>query len=219
MFETLTARDGHRLACWMQPAEGPARGGLVILQEIFGVTDQLKGVAARYAAQGLNVAIPALFDRQDRDAVIAYDHATKGRDLMVTARLADAMADTLAAVDALRAKGGKVAVMGFCWGGGLALRAALELDIACAVSFYGTRLTDYLGPVQKAPVMGHFGVHDDHTPPGMLEAVRAALPDLQMFLYDAGHAFANEARPAHVPAAADLAHQRTAAFLAQHLGK
>ena len=67
MFETLTAADGHDFQCWIQPAEGTAKGGVVILQEIFGVTDQLKGVAARYAAQGYDVAIPALFDRQMRD--------------------------------------------------------------------------------------------------------------------------------------------------------
>lgn len=218
MFETLTAADGHTLECWMQPAIGEARGGVVILQEIFGITDQLKGVAERYAAQGYNVAIPALFDRQETGAVIGYDQAGRGKDLREKVSNTEALADTAAAVSALKAKGGKVAVIGFCWGGGLAFGAAMEMDIACSVSFYGTRLRDFIGMTQKAPLMGHFGIHDDHTPADVLADVRESVSDLAMFIYDAGHAFANEARPSYVPAAADLAHQRTAAFLAQHLG-
>jgi carboxymethylenebutenolidase len=72
MMTELTAADGHRLACWMAEATGPRKGGIVILQEIFGVTDQLKAVAARYAAQGYDVAVPALFDRKQQGAVIPY---------------------------------------------------------------------------------------------------------------------------------------------------
>lgn len=215
MFQTLTARDGHSFECWMQPAEGPRRGGLVILQEIFGVTDQLQGVARRYAATGLDVAIPALFDRQRRGAVIPFDQAPVGRDLMLAASVDAAMLDTEAAVQAL---GGKVAVMGFCWGGGLAVRAAQVLDIACAVSFYGTRLQTYLDRPLRAPVLGHFGLSDDHTPADVLAAARQALPGFEMQMYAAGHAFANDARPAFVPEAAALAHARTDAFLMQHLG-
>ena len=217
MYETLTAADGHDFACWMLSAKGEPRGGLVILQEIFGVTDQLKGVAERYAAQGYNVAIPALFDRQKRDTVVPFDQPDLGRDLRVKISIAESLADTEAAVNALKAKGGDVAVMGFCWGGGLAFGAAMQLDIACAVSFYGTRLREYLGPLQNAPIMGHFGIHDDHTPAAILNEVRESVSDLAMFIYDAGHGFGNEARPAYVPAATELAHQRTAGFLAQHL--
>lgn len=217
MYEMLTAADGHKLTCWMHPADEKARGGVVILQEIFGITDQLKGVAARYAALGYNVAIPALFDRQEIGVVVPYDNPTKGKDLREKVSNTEALADTDAAVTALKAKGGKVAVLGFCWGGGLAFGAAMQLDIACAVSFYGTRLREFVGMTQKAPLMGHFGIHDDHTPADVLQDVREGVTDMAMFIYDAGHGFANEARPAYVPAATDLAHQRTAAFLAQHL--
>lgn len=214
MFQTLTASDGHSFDCWMQPAEGPRRGGLVILQEIFGVTAQLQGIARRYAATGLDVAIPALFDRQKRGAVIPFDQAPVGRDLMLAASVDGAMLDTDAAVQAL---GGKVAVLGFCWGGGLAVRAAQVLEIACAVSFYGTRLQTYLDKPLRAPVLGHFGLTDDHVPAEVLAAAREALPGFEMHLYPAGHAFANDARPAFVPEAAALAHQRTDAFLSAHL--
>jgi carboxymethylenebutenolidase len=217
MFETLTAADGHTLDCWMQPATGEAWGGLVILQEIFGVTDQLKGVAAQYAEAGLHVAIPALFDRQSRGAVFGFDEGASGRELMLAADVNATMQDVGAAVDALKAKGLPVAVMGFCWGGGLAIRAAQVLDLSCAVAFYGTRLPQYFDRPLRAPVLGHFGTTDDHVPPEMLEQARAALPEMEVHLYEAGHAFANDARPAYVPEAAESAHARSLDFLRSHL--
>jgi carboxymethylenebutenolidase len=218
MMTELMAADGHRLDCWMEPAQGTRRGGVVILQEIFGVTDQLKGVARHYAAQGYAVAIPALFDRQEKDAVIPFDQGPRGRDLMMAADLDQTMTDVDAAVQALAAEGGKVGVIGFCWGGGLALRAAQVLDVGCAVAFYGTRLPIYLDRPLKAPMLAHFGAQDDHVPPAMRDAAQAYLPEMEMHLYDAGHAFANDARPSFVPDAAALAHDRTAAFLAAHVG-
>jgi len=218
MMTSLTAADGHQLDCWIEPAKGTRRGGLVILQEIFGVTDQLKGVAAKYAALGYESAIPALFDRHEKGAVIPFDQGPRGRDMMLSSDLGQTMADVDAAVQVLAAKGGKVAVMGFCWGGGLALRAAQKLDIACAIAFYGTRLPQYLDCPLKAPLLGHFGRTDEHVPPEMLAEAQAYLPEMEVHLYDAGHAFANDARPAYVPDAASLAHQRTGAFLRAHLG-
>lgn len=218
MMTTLTAADGHQLDCWMTPAQGTARGGVIILQEIFGVTDQLKGVADQYAALGYDVAIPALFDRHEKGAVIPFDQGPRGRDMMLAADLEQTMMDTDAAVQALAAKGHKVGVIGFCWGGGLALRAAQKLDVACAVAFYGTRLKQYLDSPLRAPMQGHFGLNDDHTPAELLEETRAYLPDFEMFMYDAGHAFANDARPSYVAEAAEPAHARTAEFLAKHIG-
>lgn len=120
----LTAPDGHSFDCWMQPAMPEARGGLVILQEIFGVTDQLKGVAALYAGQGYDVAIPALFDRRAPGTVVPFDAAPKGRDLMLSLPADEVMQDVKASVEALSAGGKAVAVLGYCWGGGLAVRAA-----------------------------------------------------------------------------------------------
>ena len=217
MMTEISASDGHRLDCWIEPAKGESRGGIVIVQEIFGVTDQLKGVAARYAALGYTVAIPALFDRKEKGAVIPFDQGPRGRDLMLAADLDETMRDIDAAVGTLAARGGKVAVIGFCWGGGLALRAAQKLDIAAAVAFYGTSLPQYLDSPLRAPLLGHFGSKDDHVPPEMLDAARAYLPDMQIHIYEAGHAFANDARPSYVADAAELAHQRTAAFLAANL--
>lgn len=217
MMTKLTATDGHEFDCWIEPAQGERKGGIVILQEIFGVTDQLKGVAQKYAAQGYEVAIPALFDRTQKDAVLPFDQGPKGRELMMAANLDETMMDIDAAVQALAKNGGKVGVIGFCWGGGLALRAAQKLDIAAAVAFYGTRLPEYLDSPLKAPFQGHFGAKDDHVPAEALAEAKAYLPEIEIHMYDAGHAFANDARPLHVPEAAALAHERTMAFLAKHL--
>jgi carboxymethylenebutenolidase len=209
----LTAADGHKLDCWIEPAQGGRRGGLVILQEIFGVTDQLKGVAVHYASLGLEVAIPALFDRKERGAVIPFDQAPRGRDIMLAADLSETMTDVGAAVEALASRGGKVAVMGFCWGGGLALRAAQVLDTAGAIAFYGTRLPQYLDRPLKAPLLCHFGSKDDHVPQEMIDQMTAYLPQAEVHMYAAGHAFANDARPSFVAEAAELAHRRSEAFL------
>ncbi|MCC9624481.1 dienelactone hydrolase family protein [Thalassospira sp. MA62] len=218
MLTPITATDGHTLDCWIEPAEGTRRGGIVIIQEIFGVTDQLKNLARTYAALGYEVAIPALFDRQEKNAVIPFDDAQRGLDLMLSAKLDHNMLDIEAAVTALAKNGGKVGVMGFCWGGGLALRAAQILDIAASVGFYGTRLDAFLDRPLKAPFLGHFGLSDDHTPAELLDAVKAYLPDVEIHMYEAGHAFANEARSSYVPAAAEVAHARTKEFFAQHIG-
>ena len=218
MMTKLAAADGHAVEAWMEPAEGERRGGIVIIQEIFGVTDQLKEVAKRYAALGYEVAIPALFDRQKPGAVIPFNQAEDGRALMQGAELDQTMLDIEAARAALAAHGGKVGVIGFCWGGGLAVRAAQLLDVACAVSFYGTQLKRYLDRPLKSPVQGHFGAADDHTPPELVAEAQAYLGDnFEVFTYDAGHAFANDARPAHVPEAADAAHTRTREFLERHM--
>ncbi|MDU8945421.1 dienelactone hydrolase family protein [Ovoidimarina sediminis] len=219
MFTELTASDGHSFDCWIEDATGKRRGGIVILQEIFGVTDQLKGVAARYAAKGFDVAVPALFDRHEKGAVIPFSDAPRGRDMMLASDLDTTMLDAKAAVEALAARGGKVAVIGFCWGGGLAIRAAQVLDIACAVPFYATRLDSYQIAPLKAPVMAHFGTEDSHVPPEMLQAAREYFPEMEVHTYDgAGHAFANDARPAaYDKEAAETAHARTEAFIAAHM--
>lgn len=217
MLTTLTARDGHTFECWMANARGERQGGIVVLQEIFGITEQLKGVAERYANLGYDVAIPALFDRHEKSAVIPFDQAPRGRDMMLASDLEETMSDIGAAVDTLRKRGVSVGVIGFCWGGGLAIRAAQVLDVACAVAFYGTRLPQYLDKPLRAPVLAHFGTRDDHVPPEMREEAQAKLPEMEVHLYDAGHAFANDARPSYVPEAAETAHALTEKFLTQHL--
>ncbi|UCH73520.1 MAG: dienelactone hydrolase family protein [Rhodospirillales bacterium] len=209
----IEASDGHQLDCFVVSAQGAKRGGLVILQEIFGVTDQLKGVARHYAGQGFDVAIPALFDRKRREAVIPFNEAETGREIMMSLNVADNLRDVEAAIKLLGDEG-KAALIGFCWGGGLALKCAQEMAVAGAVAFYGTRLKQFMDKPLKAPMLFHFGSNDDHSPPDLIAAIKETFPAAETYAYDAGHAFANDARPAlYVEDAATLAHERTKAFL------
>ena len=99
------------------------------------------------------------------------------------------------------------------------MRAAQKLPVAAAVAFYGTRLKQYLDSPLAAPFLAHCGTRDDHTPPDLMQEVVAYLPETRLYWYDAGHAFANDARPdSHSAEAAEAAHARTAAFLAEHVG-
>lgn len=213
-MQKIKATDGHEFDCWIVKTQEPVKGGIVILQEIFGVTDQLKGLAERYSKLGYNVAIPALFDRQNPGTVVSFDNAIPGRDMMLAANLDETIMDVDAATKALNISANKVAVIGFCWGGGLAIRAAQVLEIAGAVSFYGTRLPQYLNAPLKAPVLGHFGTKDDHIPAEMLDAAMEYFPRMEVHKYDTGHAFANDARPKlHDENSSNLAHKRTEEFL------
>jgi len=209
----IEASDGHQLDCFVVPAQGARRGGLVILQEIFGVTEQLKGVARNYSGQGLDVAIPALFDRKRRDAVIPFDEAETGREIMMSLDIADNLRDIEGTVKFL-GDAGKTALMGFCWGGGLALKGAQEMPVAGAVAFYGTRLKQFMDKPLQVPMLFHFGSKDDHSPPDLIAAVQERFPEAETHVYDAGHAFANDARPAfYAEDAAVLAHVRSRVFL------
>lgn len=215
----IEAADGHSLACWSVSATGERVGGLVILQEIFGVTDQLKGVAQRYAALGYDVLVPALFDRAERGTIVPFSDAPRGRDIMLSCDLDQTMLDVDAAVRHLKAAGLPVAVLGFCWGGALAIRSAQILEIAAAVSVYGTRLPHYqIAPI-KVPVQGHWGDADGHVPEPMLDAARAFWPEMEVHVYEgAGHAFANDARPQdYMPEATEMVHARASAFLAKNM--
>jgi carboxymethylenebutenolidase len=131
----LTASDGFRLAAYEKRPAGRPRGGIVLLQEIFGVNAHIRAVADGYAADGSWVIAPAVFDRAERDVDLAYEPPAmkKGVDLRATIKLEDTLADIAAAAKALQ-PAGKVAVIGYCWGGSLAWFAATRLSgLACTV--------------------------------------------------------------------------------------
>lgn len=210
---TLTASDGHGFGAFVVRPEGQSAGGLVILQEIFGVTEQLKDVARSYAHQGYTAVVPALYDRFSTDTVIPFDQGPAGLKIASSLDPVNVLLDVQATA-AFAGEAGGASVLGFCWGGGLALRAAIGLDIKGAVAFYGTRLESILGPDLKCPMQFHCGATDPHNSPEVIKAIRQMAPDAEIHMYTAGHAFANEARPAvYDKAAADIAHARTAAFL------
>ena len=211
----LTAADGHSLGAFRATPRQGVRGGLVVLQEIFGLTDQMKGVVRAYARDGYDAIFPCFFDRVAPGTVVPFTEADRGRDLAYGLPLDKVMLDLAAAVRCVPGSHG-VSVMGFCWGGGVIVRAAAELDLRGAIAYYGTKLGDYLGQKPKCPLLFHFGAKDTHSPPELIAKVQKTFSSAATYTYDVGHAFANDARPAYVPAAAEAARARTLAFLAKH---
>ena len=210
--------DGFRYEAFHEPAREARRGGLVILHAIWGVTPHLRELAGEFADIGYEVLVPSLFDRFQRGFAeknsdpalmsqqMGYGEATKwGLEVL------DAVQ---AAVDALP---GPVFVMGFCFGGTTAWLAAQHCHgIAAVASYYGGQITLYLdGPLQ-APTILHLGKTDELIPPGDVEAIRTAHPDLPVYMYDAGHAFV--APNGYDDEAARLSRLRTLAHFSRHSG-
>ncbi len=212
---TLTAADGHAFAAFRAKPKQGGKGGLVILQEIFGLTDQLKSVVRAYARDGYDTIFPCVYDRVAPGTVIPFNEPDRGRDLAYGLPLDKVILDVDAAVRHVQNSHG-VSVLGFCWGGGVIVRAAAELNLRGAIAFYGTRLPTYLGLTPKCPLLFHFGKTDPNSTPEIIEQVRKAFPSAETYIYDAGHAFANDVRPAYVEAAATTARARTLEFLGRH---
>jgi len=219
-FETLMARDGHEFSAYLANPTSRARGAVVIVQEIFGLTPWVLRTADSYAADGYLTMAPALFDRVRRDLVLGYSPADleQGMGYRKQIDTAKTVLDIGACVAVARHTG-RVAVIGFCWGGTLAWAAACELPLGAAVCYYGARISSLLPKRPACPTQLHYGERDRGIPASEVEAVRAAFPQGQFHLYPAGHAFANDDRAdLYDAAAARQARAHTNAFLAQHIG-
>ena len=220
---TLTAGDGHRFsACEAKPVGAPC-GGLVVVQEIFGVNPHIRWVADGYAADGYDVIAPAIFDRAERRVELGYEGADrdKGLGLCRKVPIDHMLLDIAASVGALKGAG-KVGIVGYCLGGSLAWLAAARVDgLAAAVGYYGGAIAANLGELPRCPVMLHFGEEDGGIPMADVEKVRAAVDpgSVEIFTYEgAGHAFNRKGTRNWHEASANLARERTLAFLRKHLG-
>jgi carboxymethylenebutenolidase len=214
----LRATDGHELDGWLARPAGSPRGGLVVLQEIFGVNGHIRRVTESFAAEGYLALAPALFDRVRPGAELGYDDLATGRELMGALARADIVRDMSAAVAAL-AGAGRVGAIGYCWGGALADLAACECAIQAAVSYYGRHTATWLELRPKCPVLYHFGKLDPLIPPETVAAIRAGRPDGTFHVYEeAGHGFNCDERHEFHASSAALALERTLAFLRRHVG-
>jgi carboxymethylenebutenolidase len=217
-FNQLMARDGHEFAAWLAPAVGPARGAIVVLQEIFGVNAHIRAVADGFANDGYLCIAPALFDRVKRGVELGYspDDVQLGRGFLLQIPQEKLLLDIAACINVVK-HAGPVAAIGYCWGGSLAHLAACELPVRAAVDYYGTRTADNLHLKTQAPVQYHFGDRDKTIPPEAIEKIRAADPGGEFHVYAADHGFNCDHRAAFDAAAAQLARERTLAFLQRHL--
>lgn len=213
----ITAEDGHALSAYRADPEGPPKGGLVVVQEIFGVNGHIRGVCDRFAAAGYAAMAPAVFDRVQRGVELDYTPAglAEGRRLVAELDWDGPLLDIAAAAKAL-GDAGKVGVVGYCWGGTVAWLAATRLGLP-AVGYYGGRTIGVVDETPKAPVMLIFGERDPHIPLADVEMIRAAHPDVPIHLYPAGHGFNCEARADYHAESAAAAEARTLAFFAEHL--
>lgn len=215
----LCAADGHRLQAYESAPAGAPRGGLVMIQEIFGLTTQMQRCADRYAKAGYHVVMPALFDRVERGMVVAYADFERGGKAAMSISPPHMLADVEAARTAAAGEG-DAAIIGYCWGGTVAYMAASGQPVACAVSYYGGgigRLVERMQP--KVPVQYHFGADDSFIPTAVIDQIRAADPDGEFYVYaGAGHGFSCEDRDGYDAEAANLAESRSMNFLARHLG-
>jgi carboxymethylenebutenolidase len=216
----LKASDGHELGAYLARAEGEPVAGLVVVQEIFGVNAHIRSVADGFSRDGFLAVAPALFDRIERDVELGYDGDDMKEAVSFIPKLNfDAsLKDVAAAIDfASRETGKKVGVIGYCYGGSLAWLAATRLNPAVAVGYYGGQISRFADETPKAPVMLHFGLLDTHIPAEGVEKVRAAHPEVEIYWYDAGHAFNRDIGPSYSPDAARLARERSLKFMKKHL--
>ncbi len=219
---TLTAADGFRLNAYRAGPEGQARAGLVVIQEIFGVNGHIRSVCDRYAQAGFLVVAPALFDRIETGIEFDYvpDDVTLGREFKAKAEMGQVIQDVAAAAEAA-AEGGKVGIVGYCWGGLVTYVSACRLGdrLACGSGYYGGGILDYLEEKPAVPLLLHFGTQDASIPLTDVEKIRAANPEVAIHFYKgAEHGFNRDRRAQHHPEAAKLALDRTLAHFAEHLG-
>lgn len=214
----LTAADGHNLAAYKAVPDGQPKGGVVILQEIFGMTEQMKRCANRYAEAGYISILPALFDRAERDLVVEYTDFQTGGKISASIDEHDLLADIEAARKAVSGVG-RTGVIGFCFGGTNAYLAACNLEFDCAIAYYGGGIGQLVTRMQpRVPVMYHFGGEDNYIPASTIDKIREVDPGGIVHVYEgAGHGFSCDDRHGFHAEAAGLAEQRSLDFLAQYL--
>jgi carboxymethylenebutenolidase len=219
----LAAADGFRLQAYRAdpPAgSGKPRGGLVIVQEIFGINSHIRKVCDGFAQDGFVAIAPALFDRVQRGVALGYgpEDIARGRELKAHAKTNHALSD-IAAARASVAPAGNVGVIGYCWGGFVTWMAAARLNgFASAVCYYGGGMTEAIDEKPQCPVMAHFGELDAAIPVDGVRRFAQAHPEVDVLLYDAEHGFNCDERKSYNAAAAALARQRTLDFLRRHIG-
>jgi carboxymethylenebutenolidase len=210
--------DGFVFEAWRAAPSDARRGGLVLIQEIFGVTGHIRDLAAGFAADGYETLAPAFFDRRAPGFEAGYDAEgiAQGRALSEATPWDEVAADLQAAIHALAPP---VFVVGFCWGGTGAWLAACRCEgVAAASSYYGRRIPELLTETPRTPIILHFGRSDASIPPETVVAISQPHPDIPIHLYDAGHGFLSDRRGDFNADAARLSRLRTLQLFALNGG-
>jgi carboxymethylenebutenolidase len=224
-FTELKAADGQAIPAYVAQPAGKPKGGIVVIQEIFGVNSHIRSVADGYAAEGYLAVAPAIFHRVKPGVELGYqpDDMAAGMALKAATEALPSpgvMQDIQAAIK-YASQAGKVGIVGYCYGGLLTWRSAALLDgLSAAVPYYGGGATtpDEIARHPKVPVLAHFGAKDKHISLDSVEAFRKAHPEVEVHVYDADHGFNCDQRGSYDAPAAKLARERTLAFFARHVG-
>ncbi|MFM7026506.1 MAG: dienelactone hydrolase family protein [Limnohabitans sp.] len=223
----LQAADGVLVPAYEVRPAGAPRGAVVVIQEIFGVNSHIRSVADGYAAEGYLAVAPACFHRARPGVELGYGEADMaegfGYKTAVEALPAPGvLQDIQAAIDhAARASGGKVGIVGYCWGGLLTWRSACLLSgLSAAVPYYGGGVTtpEEAARQPRVPVLAHFAEEDKWIPLDTVQSFAKAHPGVEVHTYAAHHGFNCDQRGAWHAPSAQMARERTLAFLAKHLG-
>ncbi len=220
-----TAADGHHISNYhVSPSDidpGLARkGGLVLVQEIFGVTDHIKELCDGFAADGYEVIAPALFDRMEPGFAVGYapEDIERARTLAGKVDWDGVVADVATSVTLLAARG-PVFITGYCFGGSVCWVAACRVPgIAAASGFYGRLTVQFIDETPKCPIILHFGEKDQSIPMEDVRKIEAAHPAVPIYTYDAGHGFNSDRRTDYDADCAALARARSLELFAAHSG-
>jgi carboxymethylenebutenolidase len=212
---SMTMSDGAGIGVYRVEPEGQRRGGLVLIQEIFGVTEHIKELCEGYAADGYEVLSPAIYDREEPGFQASYSP----EDIQKAMRIARgehpfdlSVKDAQICIDALKGKGA-VFITGYCYGGSVSWAAACRCEgLAAASGYYGGMIAQMAEETPKCPTILHFGKHDHGIPLEVAEKVKALHPEVEVYIYDAGHGFNSDRRTDYNPEAAKLGRERTLAL-------
>jgi carboxymethylenebutenolidase len=217
---TLTASDKFQLGAYRADPAGAAKGGVVVIQEIFGVNHHIRAVCDRFADQGYAAIAPAIFDRVERNFQSGYspDEIAIARKFVANPDWQAMLLDTQAAIDALQ-NTGPVGIIGFCLGGSVAYAAATKLSgLSAAIGYYGGAIVRFADDKPKVPTQLHFGEKDSGIPLTDVETIRAKRGDVEIFVYPgAQHGFGCDERASYDKPSADIARERSLKFFAAHL--
>lgn len=222
MTMMMTMADGAEIAVYHVRQNGVRRGGIVLVQEIFGVTDHIRELCDDYAAEGFEVLAPALFDREHPGFEAEYTGGDFARAVQLARELhpfEQSLSDVQTCVDVL-ADQGPVFVVGYCYGGSVAWFAATRLTgVTAASGYYGSLVPGAADEEPKVPVILHFGRHDSGIPmEGVEKVIAKNWPKATVHVYEAGHGFNSDRRKDYHEPSADLARERTLELFEAHGG-
>jgi carboxymethylenebutenolidase len=201
--------DGFKFEAYHARPTDARRGGLVLIQEIFGVTQGIRDLADSFAEDGYEVLAPQMFDRCERGVELERGPAglLQGRQYLQAVGFDNALGDVQACIEALQAP---VFITGFCYGGTVAWLAACRCSgLTAASCYYGGGISGFAEETPKVPTILHFGKKDAHITSEQWDVIGAAHPDIPLYLYEADHGFFSRDRPDYEPDSATLSRLRT----------